>query len=119
MTVPAYPTVVLVADRPVPVPAEPLTVSLERPRSGIEIPTFIYRIEAELGDARYAEVTFSVTVDGGEPEILGVDDAAPYRLYWHNGTVPDGAEVEITVAVDDGSGEILSTSATAVMGERR
>ena len=119
VTVPAYSSIVLRADRPAPLLPEPVTVNLERPRAGIEIPTFIYRMEVELGDLRYAEVTFSASVDGGPSQLLGVDDAPPYRLYWHNGAVPDGAEVEITVAVDDGSGEIVSTSNLVTMGARR
>ena len=118
VTVPALSTVVLMADRPVPVPADPVSITIDRPRVGIEIPTFIYRMEVELSDDRFAEVTFSVSIDGGHPQVLGVDDAPPYRLYWRNGAVPDGANVELTVAVADGSGIVVAETSTVTMGPR-
>ena len=40
---------------------------MESPDDGAEIPTPRYRIEAGLGDRRYAEVTFAASIDGGEP----------------------------------------------------
>ncbi|MDH5293384.1 MAG: hypothetical protein OEW91_06855, partial [Acidimicrobiia bacterium] len=89
-----------------------------RPK-GSKIPTFRYRLEAELSDSRFAEVTFAVMVDGAEPVVVGTDDAAPYRVYWDNSDVPDGAEVEVIATVDDGSGHLASDSRTVTLGVRR
>jgi len=93
-------------------------VTIARPEDNGEIPTARYRIEAAVNDNRYAEVTFAVAVDGGEPLILGTDDAPPYRLYWNNQAIPASASVEIVATVDDGSGRIRSDSVTVTMGER-
>jgi alpha-amylase len=111
--------VVLVADRKVPVPDTAATVSLVRPAPGTEIPTFRYRIEAELGDDRLAEVTFSARVDGGEPFLLGVDDAPPYRVYWDSWAFSDGSVVEFIAVVSDGSDTATSGRVEARLGTRR
>jgi glycosidase len=116
--VPPISTVILRADTPLPLPDAPTTIDLVHPKEGAEIPTFRYRLEAELGDTRYAEVTFAVAVDGGEPQIIGVDDAAPYRVYWDTTSVPDGTPVEIIATVDDGSGYLRSSHRTVTMGAR-
>jgi glycosidase len=116
--VPARSAILLRAIEPLPFPDAPPTVRIARPTASQEIPTARYRIEAEVGDRRYAEVTFSISVDGGPAVILGTDDAPPFRLYWNNHTIAAGAEVEITVTVDDGSGRLASDSVTVVMGDR-
>ncbi|MFP5332473.1 MAG: alpha-amylase family glycosyl hydrolase [Acidimicrobiia bacterium] len=116
--VPARSAVVLMATAPLPVPPEPPSVRIVRPDSGAAIPTVRYRIEAEVGDRRYAEVTFSMSVEGAEPVVLGVDDAPPYRLYWNNHSLPAGTEVELTVVVSDGSGRYASDSRTVTIGPR-
>ena len=85
---------------------------------GTEIPTFRYRLEAALADRRYAEVTFAVSVDGGEPVVVGTDDAAPYRVYWDNSDVPTGATVDVIATVDDGSGRLRSAVRQVTIGER-
>jgi glycosidase len=116
--VPPLSTVVLVAETAVPIPEAEPEVTLVRP-SGQEIPTFRYRVEAELADRRYAEVTFSVAVDGGEPVAIGTDDNPPYRVYWDNTDVADGAVVDIIATVDDGSGRLRSYVKQVTMGVRR
>lgn len=116
--VPARSAVVLMATTPLPVVPEPPSVRIVRPDPGAEIPTARYRIEAEVGDRRYAEVTFSMSVEGADPVLLGVDDAPPYRLYWNNHSLPAGTEVELTVVVSDGSGRYGSDSRTVTLGPR-
>jgi glycosidase len=117
--VPPVSSVVLVADRKVPLPDSSATITLVRPGPGTEIPTSRYRVEAELGDGRLAEVTFSARVDGGEPFLLGVDDAPPYRVYWDNSAFADGAAVEFIAVVDDRSGTTASGRVGARLGARR
>lgn len=116
--VPPLTTIVLRADTANVPPDEPASIVLTRPSDAAEIPTPRYRFEAELGDRRYAEVTFAVSVDGDEPVIVGVDDAPPYRVYWNNTILPTGAVVEVIATVADGSGVIRSDRATVTLGER-
>ncbi len=116
--VPPMSSVVLRAADALAPPDAPPAIAVTRP-SGSEIPTYRYRLEAEVGDDRYAEVTFAVSVDGGEPVVVGTDDAPPYRVYWANQDVPDGASVEVIASADDGSGRLRSAVATVTMGVRR
>jgi glycosidase len=111
-------TAVLVAGEPLSIPEEEPTINIVRPDPNDVIPTVRYRIEAQLGDSRYAEVTFALVIDRADPIILGTDDAAPYRLYWNNQAVPSGTSVEILATVDDGSGRLRSDSVTITMGDR-
>lgn len=120
---PPLTTLVLKARSPLALPdpatAEPSDTTIIRPAEGTTIPTPRYRIEAELeGDARYVEVTFAVSVDGEEPTIIGVDDAAPYRVYWNTQSVADGARVEIMATVNDGSGRLGGDRVVVTMGSR-
>lgn len=116
--VPAGSTVVLMADREIATPTGSADIDIVRPGGGVEIPTLRYRIEAELSDDRYAEVTFSARIDGGDPVLLGVDDAPPYRVYWNNATYEDGTDVEIFAVVDDLVNTAVETSVAAALGER-
>ncbi len=116
--VPPRSALLLMAETPLPAPSAPPSVRIVRPSEASEIPTPRYRIEAEVGDRRYAEVTFSISVDGGEPVVLGVDDAPPYRLYWNNHPIPDGATVEITVVAVDNAGQQAADTVTVTMGDR-
>ncbi len=118
VTVPALSSMVLVANDPLLTADAAPTIGIVRPGDGAEIPTPRYRIEAELGDRRYAEVTFAASIDGGEPVVVGVDDAAPYRVYWNNADLPDGATVELIATVDDGSGRLRSDVVIVTLGDR-
>jgi glycosidase len=115
---PARGLIVLRADVPLAVPESEPVVRITRPAPDQEIPTPRYRIEAAVDDRRYAEVTFSISIDGGAPVVLGTDDAPPYRLYWNNHEIPTGATVEITATVDDGSGRLRSDTVTVMMAAR-
>ncbi len=112
--VPPLSTIVLRAESVVPIPEDEPSITVVRPMPGTEITTERYRIEAELGDRRYAEVTFAVAIDGGDYEIIGTDDAPPYRVYWSTSGVDSGASVEFIATVDDGSGRLRSDLVEAV-----
>jgi glycosidase len=118
LEVPGNSVVVLMADRRISTPAGAVDIRIVRPGPDVEIPTLRYRVEAELSDDRYGEVTFSVAVDGGEPVLLGVDDAAPYRVYWDNAGYADGASVEFFAVVDDLTNPPVETSVTSTLGAR-
>jgi alpha-amylase len=112
-------TVVLRADRPISNPEANPAVTIVKPAAGAQLPTFRYRIEAELADERYAEVSFAVTVDGAEPIYLGTDDAAPYQIYWDNSAFADGSRVEFITTAVDGAGRVTVDRVTATLGGRR
>ncbi len=116
--VPPLTTLVLRADTAQVPPAEPTSIRLVRPTNDALVPTARYRFEAEIDDMRYAEVTFAVSVDGGPAQIVGVDDAPPYRVYWSNAHLPDEAQIEVHATVADGSGRTETDSAFATLGER-
>jgi alpha-amylase len=118
--VPPLSLVVLRPDTTVPVPEEAPTVALERPADGDVIGTEVYRFEAVVGDDRYAEVTFALSVDGGDPVVLGTDDAPPYRVYWDATTVDRGTSVEVVATVVDLGGHTATArgSATVDVPER-
>jgi glycosidase len=118
ISVPARSAVVLQAATALAIPDSAATVVLTRPNAGQEIPTPRYRIEAAVSDGRYAEVTFSISVDGAAPVVLGVDDAPPYRIYWNNHAIPTGAGVEITATVTDGSGRTSATTLPVTLADR-
>jgi hypothetical protein len=110
---------VLRADRPIGRPEADPAVTIVKPAGGAQLPTFRYRVEAELTDERYAEVSFAVAVDGGEPIYLGTDDAAPYRIYWDNSGFGDGASVEFIATAVDASGRTAVDRVNASLGGRR
>lgn len=116
--VPARSVVVLRADDALGFDDSEPSVRLIRPNADQEIPTVRYRIEAEVGDRRYAEVTFAISVDGAAPVILGTDDAPPYRVYWNNHGIEAGSTVEIIATVADGSGRLDSDTVSILMGTR-
>ena len=116
--VPPLGTLVVRADSPVPVPDAPRAITIVRPDDAAEIPTPRYRIEAEVGDRGYAEVTFAVSVDGAEPVVIGVDDAAPYRVYWDNSELPADTSIDVIATVSDGSGLLRSDLVSVSLGDR-
>ncbi len=118
LDVPARSTVLLMAEVPLPEATGAPAIMIDRPDDGAVIPTARYRIEARAGDRRYAEVTFSIAVDGGEPVVLGVDDAPPYRLYWNNHDIAAGTSVEVTAVLTDAAGRRAADMVTVTMGER-
>ncbi len=121
VTVPPLTTLVLVADEPLALPDGAAGIELSRPVDGATIPTERFRFQAELSDDRLAAVTFAVSIDGGDPVVIGTDDAAPFRVYWNNGAtvsgpaVPNGSTVEVIATVDDGSGQLRSATTTATL----
>lgn len=116
--VPPLATVVVRAVEPAPLPTTPPSVTIVRPEPGTEVPTPRYRIEAEVSDGRYAEVTFAVSVDGADPVIVGVDDAPPYRVYWDNSAFADGSAIDVIATVADGTGARRSDLVTVTLGDR-
>ncbi|MDE0067532.1 MAG: alpha-amylase family glycosyl hydrolase [Acidimicrobiaceae bacterium] len=101
-----------------PHPDETPDIRFLRPSSGGTIPSYRYRIEAEVDASTYAEVTFSAQIDGGEPILLGVDETAPYRIYWDTSQISDNTEAVFTATVVTGPTPPRSATTTATVGAR-
>ena len=118
---PGRSVLVLRAEDAIAIPEEPATIDVVRPAEGGVIPSERFRFEAVLDDRRPATVTFAVSIDGGQPTVIGTDDAPPYRIYWNNSNtvegpaVPSGSTIEVIATVVDGSGQRRSASATATL----
>lgn len=103
---------------PLPIPSETPAIELVRPSADGEIPSYRYRIEAEVAGGGYAEVTFAISIDGGALEIVGVDDAPPYRVYLNTVDIADGAELEVVATVDTFGSHPRSDSVITTVGDR-
>ncbi len=117
------------ADRPLAAPATAPTIALVTPASGTAL-TFTSRenddlvfpnrreIRAEVGNTDgVAEVTFALTRASrpGQVELLGTDDAPPYRIFWAPPAdlAPD-EKLEFTATVNDLRGHVVATKISDV-----
>lgn len=111
------------ATQPLPTPAATPTLRFATPADGAEL-TFEaqetddlwfpgrreLRVEAAGGDG-VGEVTFVMTRDSrpGQYELLGTDDAAPYRVFWNPpADLAPGEKVTFIATLDDLRGHIAS-----------
>ncbi len=92
------------ADRPVPAADAIPGIAITRPDDGAEVNLTRFRIQVDLDAPAYAEVTFAISVDGGDFEVLGTDDAPPYSVFWDSTPFPDGTAVEVMATAADFSG---------------
>ncbi|CAM2011061.1 pullulanase-type alpha-1,6-glucosidase [Acanthopleuribacter pedis] len=66
---------------------------------------------------RFGEITFAVSVDGGEWQVLGTDTNAPYRVFWDSSSVAEGTAVRFVATFDDLNGNQTATEVNAVVGD--
>ncbi|MDP1579244.1 MAG: alpha-amylase family glycosyl hydrolase [Candidatus Didemnitutus sp.] len=112
------------ADAPLPVPDRAPTIAFGSPAAGAALgfPTRIVdghrlairqEIRAEVADTDgVAEVTFTLIRDSrpAQYELLGVDDAAPFRIFWQ--PPPDlapGERFSLVATVNDLRGHVTAT----------
>jgi alpha-amylase len=60
----------------------------------------------------YTEVTFVVSVDGGDYQPVGVDDNAPFRVYYDVSGLPGGTSVTFKAIAADLAGNLSSAKVT-------
>ena len=112
--VPPLSTVVYRADTTID-HADGVAISMAGPVPGAEV-TGRTLVSASI-DAGYAEVTMAVSVNGGDFEVIGVDDTAPYRIYHDvSGSVP-GTAVTYKAIVKDAAGNLASDKVDVTVGE--
>lgn len=107
-------TLVLAADSRMPTPSVPFSVET----GAVTVPAQRRKIEAKVSDGRYAEVTFAVSVDGGDPILLGTDDAPPYRVYVDGASIPAGDSHQVVVTAVDLTGNIAVARASLTVLSR-
>ncbi|MCP3976215.1 MAG: pullulanase-type alpha-1,6-glucosidase, partial [bacterium] len=103
------------ADAPLPARSVGIHVSLDSPSEGEEVLGRV-AVGASLAEARFAEVTFAVSVDGAPFEPIGTDDNAPYRVVYDVTGLTAGTPLVFKAIVDDRSGNLSSAKGTAVVG---
>ncbi|MEL6890628.1 MAG: pullulanase-type alpha-1,6-glucosidase, partial [Actinomycetota bacterium] len=74
-------------------------------------------VSADVTDGGFAQVTFAVSVDGGDYAVIGSDDNAPYRVYHDVSDLPVGAIVTYKAIVEDAAGNLASDKVSAIVGE--
>jgi glycosidase len=116
LTVPPLGAVVYRAEAPVPSASAAPLIAIEKPDESAQVGFDRFRIEAALDRGAYSEVTFAVAVDGGEFEIVGTDDAPPYRVFWDRTHLPAGSRVELMATVDDLSGHQAAATSSFTLG---
>jgi len=103
------------ADTNIATPTAAPIVTIPTPQAGAEV---LDRIEigADLSAPDYAEVTFAVSVDGGEYEPIGTDDNAPYRIFYDVSQHSPGTALEFKAIADNQSGNISSAKVAVTVG---
>jgi glycosidase len=74
-------------------------------------------VEAVLDRDMYAEVTFAVSVNGGEYVPIGTDDNPPYRVFYDVSQFRDeaGVTLDFRAVVNDLSGHIRGTGVAGIV----
>jgi glycosidase len=117
VTVPPLSVVVWRADRPIPDSEAAPAIALEAPE-----PVFLDKdghdreglwLSAALDRDLYAEVTFAASIDGGDWEVVGTDDNAPYQIFLSTEGLDPGTPIELKAIVDDLNGHLDSAEASS------
>ena len=125
-TVPPLGLVIYQASMPIPASLSAPGILISNLTNDQQVPLMIQnqdghdvldRIEvaAELGSDIYAEVTFAVSVDGGEYTPIGTDDNPPYRVFYPVDSLPAGSVLDFKAIVNDLSGNLNAHKVTGIM----
>ncbi len=115
VTVPALGAVVLRADAPIPA-IGPHAVTIAEPAAGAEV-SGRTELRADVSPASYAEVTFAVKVGGGDYQVLGTDDSAPFSVRHDVTGIAAGTALTYKAIVADLTGALASTTVSATVAE--
>jgi pullulanase-type alpha-1,6-glucosidase len=72
-------------------------------------------IGVSLDRDSFVEVTFAVSVDGGDFIHIGTDDNAPYRVFYNVNRFPAGSELTFIAIVNDLHGNLSAATRTATV----
>jgi pullulanase-type alpha-1,6-glucosidase len=112
VTVPALNYVVYRANQTVAIPSAPAAITMTAPAANASISGRV-QVAASVATQHYSEVTFLAAVEGGDYELIGVDDNAPFRVFYDVSGLPDGTEVTFKAIAADLGGNLSSTKVSA------
>jgi pullulanase-type alpha-1,6-glucosidase len=91
------------------------SIVMTAPAAGAEV-TGRVPVSADPG-AGYAEVTFAVSVDGGDYQVIGTDDNAPYTVYHDVTGLAVGTTLTYKAIVADAAANLASAKVAVTVGE--
>ncbi len=115
VSVPGLDLVIYRADAPIPAGAEALGIAISAPADGSEVANQV-EIAADVTGAALAEVTFAVSIDGGELEPIGTDDNPPYRMFYNASPLPPGTTLRFKAIAADLAGNLNADDVTVTVG---
>lgn len=115
VTAPALDFVIYRATTPVPAATSAPGITLSAPQPGAEV-SGRFEVGAALSNAGYAEVTFAVSVDGGDYTPIGTDDNAPYRVFYDSSGLAPGTALRFKAIVSDLDGNLNSAQVDVSVG---
>lgn len=113
---PALGIAVYQADRSMPAPAAAPNINISAPAQGAEV-SGRFEVAAALDTSGYAEVTFAVSVDGGDFVTAGVDDNSPYRVFYDATGLPAGTALRFKAIIKDLAGNLNAAAVSATVAE--
>jgi pullulanase-type alpha-1,6-glucosidase len=116
LTVPALGFVIYRAEGLVAAPEAAAAIGVTTPAEGAEVSGRV-EVTANVSSTSYTEVTFAVSIDGGDYQPVGVDDNAPFRVYYDVSGLPGGTSVTFKAIAADLAGNLSSDKVTATVSE--
>jgi pullulanase-type alpha-1,6-glucosidase len=101
------------ASAPVPAADAPPAVVLTAPAAGAQV-SGRFEVAAWVGTDAFSEVTFAVSVDGGAYQNAGVDDNAPYRLFFDPSAYPADTSLAFKAVLRDLYGNVSASNVITV-----
>jgi pullulanase-type alpha-1,6-glucosidase len=115
VTVPPLSAVVFKARHPLPKPTAAPGISIVKPGAGEAVATRA-EVVANVDGGPVNTVAFAVRVGGGDWQLLGTADHAPYRVYHDLNGLAAGTTLEYKAVVRDAAGHTASAKTTATVG---
>ena len=114
------------ADAPIPANPSAPGITITSLTDGQEVPLSVENLDghdvvdrievaADVTGNVFAEVTFAVSVNGGDYSPIGTDDNPPYRVFYPVTDLPGGATVSFKAIVDDLSGNLNADKVTDIV----
>ncbi len=115
VTVPALGVAVYRATAALPAATSAPGIQITAPAAGAEVGGR-FELAATLNSAAYAEVTFVVSVNGGDYDTVGTDDNAPYRVFYDASGLEEGTSLRFKAIASDLDGNLNSAQVDVTVG---
>ena len=113
--VPELEFVVYRADSPAATNSYAPSIAISTPAADAEV-NGRFEVVANLGSNKYAEITFAVSVAGGEYQVIGTDDNAPYRIFFDASALSTGTSLTFKAIVKDLAGNLNAAKVSVTVG---